>query len=344
MKISIFWMSIFMSTLTFIIHAQDLKINIKSGAEKLGYSYVYINNKILTTADSLGVVVLPKKELNIGDTVKVSFLGFTENKVVYNEEISALNQLDIELDAAIEVSDVVVKGDILKFYKKVVDQRQFISNFYEQKFDFSVVHIINNDTLKYAIGDARLADNVYRRRYKYHRLKISGDTISNIKGILQKTVHKFLYPPRGMKAKDIKNDLMIDDSTYSIKYIGIEDDCNVFSSSGEYFNGRYFTLFYFDRRSKWIKRIEAQYISSMSDGEKIIESSSVNYGRESMITMLNGTFRVESSDKNKGVIEVKLWNIDNTRDIKPTVFEDGEILVDVFPKMFPYFEFTKDSR
>lgn len=336
----IFQIVLFLSFFTPLLQAQDLKIHIKSGSDRLGSSYVFVNSRFAAVADSTGVASLSKKDLHLGDTLKIRFLGFTEGQVIFDKNISELGQIDVMLNTTMNIDDVVVEGDFFKFYKKVVNQNQYISDMCEFKFNFSALYTNGSDTLKYTTGDANLISNWHMRRFKYYRFKTSGDEIPNLKEMVHKARIMIISPAQSiLKVKSIERTHKSRDSIFRIKYVGVEDDCNVFVSSGKFFEGSYQITTYFDRRSRMVRRIDSNYMRIKEDGERIFESSSTTYGSApfATITIIDGVFRVESSDASKGRIEIKFWNVDNTQFKKRNSLTMDD-MVDIFPKVLPYFE------
>lgn len=81
------------------IHAQAVKVHIQSDGLNLPFAYVFINEKLYSSADSTGTALIPHKLLKDGDAVSAEYVGAKETAQIYNgqDEITLnLPGLDIE--------------------------------------------------------------------------------------------------------------------------------------------------------------------------------------------------------------------------------------------------------
>lgn len=104
------------------VQASPLKLSVRSDAnEALWYAYVYVNGRAVTVTDTLGFAQVPEGKLNVGDTLSVSYVGTEPQWVVYDKALQKQGEYAFVLPEkydALVADEVVVKVDLMKFFKK----------------------------------------------------------------------------------------------------------------------------------------------------------------------------------------------------------------------------------
>lgn len=63
--------------------AQPVEVRVCSDAERLPYAYVFVNGRIVGSADSTGCIRIPRQRLSVGDTLGASYVGLRDTSVIY---------------------------------------------------------------------------------------------------------------------------------------------------------------------------------------------------------------------------------------------------------------------
>ncbi len=114
------------------LSAQTFTVRVVSGNEPLAYAYVFINKKIICSADSSGIAAFPQKLLNLGDTISVSYVGATPGMAIYSEEVAGKGECTITLQETVYLKDLTVRGQDAsnKLFKKYF-KPLFVDNWHD---------------------------------------------------------------------------------------------------------------------------------------------------------------------------------------------------------------------
>jgi len=136
-KINFLCLVAFLALFSSNLLAKDLKINVTAQGSPLGYSYIYVNGEIKTTANSMGVALIPLMFLNEGDIISASFVGFNSVKVIFDSNAASKKEITLNLTSDFTLDEVVVKTDLGKFYKKF-QQRELLGRIKSQTVCFTM--------------------------------------------------------------------------------------------------------------------------------------------------------------------------------------------------------------
>lgn len=118
-------------------YAQNLRINVKSGSQDLPFSYVLINGAYYSAADSTGMALIPKKQLQIGDTISARYVGAQETSEIFNgQDEMTLNLPGLEIDSIVVLSKAhrknlwrnINRHKIRKAYQKITCRFEIYKN------------------------------------------------------------------------------------------------------------------------------------------------------------------------------------------------------------------------
>lgn len=114
------------------LSAQNFTVRVVSGKEPLAYAYIFINKKIICSADSSGIAVFPQKLLNLGDTISVSYVGASPGMAIYSEEVAGKGECTIGLQESVYLKDIIVRGQDAsnKMFKKYF-KPLFVGNYHD---------------------------------------------------------------------------------------------------------------------------------------------------------------------------------------------------------------------
>lgn len=114
------------------LSAQTFTVRVVSGNDPLAYAYIFINKKIICSADSSGIAVFPQKLLNLGDTITVSYVGAAPGMAIYSEEIAGKGECTITLHESVYLKDITIQGQDAsnKLFKKYF-KPLFVGNWHD---------------------------------------------------------------------------------------------------------------------------------------------------------------------------------------------------------------------
>lgn len=135
MKIAISVLIIIFSTLVDLT-AQNIRVKVVNDSEPLPYAYIFINNKITTTTDSIGVALIALKKLTIGDTISASYIGTAPSYVVFDGQSSY--QITLSESFAYDIEQVDIVPDIEKMFRKKVARQYTVVGSPIMEADFSI--------------------------------------------------------------------------------------------------------------------------------------------------------------------------------------------------------------
>lgn len=327
------------------LYGKGLKVSVKAEEGSLAFSYIYVNGTITCVADSLGVAYLPIDNINIGDSISASFLGFTSSGIVYDSVVAASKEVEINLIATFTADEVVVSVDVMELYKKFVRKKQYLKNSGRRfHFNFSSNRVNDeNVSVKNRTGEVSFQWYPPLRLYKFPKFKVEGDT-TNLRDDL---VHAFIltmYP-----AQTVTHSRFIGITEFyrrrgystRISYKGIRDDYRIFifTFKNDYISHQ--EMFCFDKDSGFLKYFERHGTEKIPNGEIGSYLGKANFRNErNSLYIVDGSIHLETSNKSRGSYDIKIWNVNSEAlgfrfiDLKKHKFEEG---VNAFKLKLPRF-------
>ena len=156
-KLSILFAIIFFLFSNMYAQENNFRISVVSDRDPLGYAYVFINNKVFGPADSLGIALIPLSQLKIVDTVTVSYLGMEKSFVIFDRKLCSNPIYKFNLKSNLELSEILIIGDVVKFFKKNVEPQYTLCSNHKFTMNFDVKRTLNNVETFNATGTITIA-------------------------------------------------------------------------------------------------------------------------------------------------------------------------------------------
>ena len=208
------------------MYAQEnnFRISVVSDKDPLGYAYVFINNKVFGAADSLGVVLIPFSQLHIGDTISVNYLGMANDFLIFDRKFYSNPEYKFTLKSNLELTEVVVVGDVIKFFKKNVEPKYTLLT--NQKFimNFDIKRYLNDKETFNATGNITIAFPSNMGKYRCLDITTTVDT-----SLIVRTVAEALS--RAINSSAMTKYFSSWKEHITLKYMGVDGDNWIFTWS-----------------------------------------------------------------------------------------------------------------
>lgn len=273
---------------------QDIEIKVMSDSEPLVGAYVWINGNFIGDTDSLGIMCISDKSINLGDTISASFVGFDSDVFIYNKRRSSVK---LDLKSQFTLDEVVVHGSKFNTRRYLKQStKNCLVNHWRTTFSFDFELITSSDSI---LGRAVMAFSVaefkpYIVSFECNENnKESSHYIASIFSIILKC-SKFTF-----------NHFL--NQNYIVRYHGIEGNNKIFTYTHVTNIEKEQTLIKVDEKSRYIK--QAEISSNNSNGNIVfIKTSYTNPNKYSYIDIQEASVQVKSQ---KNCILVKITNIDS---------------------------------
>lgn len=267
--------------------AQDVKVNVVSGEERLAYAYVSVNGHVVGVTDTLGIFNVPRFQLQRGDTLSASFVRFDGRNVIYDGDPS--RELIIDLKANFELEAVTVsaqKINMLRQLRRHTNFPQYI-NTRDKEYDISFESAITDGGIEHNAGGAVKLVLSPRldldRRYKCLSLDARGDTTEVVQ-LIGETMMQTVWLAQSLSfAEQYKNTV--------ITSRGIVDNKRIFILSYTYEAGTMQILLHVDKENKNIRSFEISLLSSDLVNRTNMHANLRPYGRNKVIELIDYEWR-----------------------------------------------------
>jgi len=208
------------------MYAQEnnFRISVVSDKDPLGYAYVFINNKVFGAADSLGVVLIPFSQLHIGDTISVNYLGMANDFLIFDHKFYSNPEYKFTLKSNLELTEVVVVGDVIEFFKKNVEPKYSLLT--NQKFimNFDIKRYLNDKETFNTTGTITIAFPPTMGKYKCLDITTTVDTSLIVRPVVQ-ALSRAIYSSAMTKYFSSWKEHI------TLKYMGVDGDNWIFTWS-----------------------------------------------------------------------------------------------------------------
>lgn len=186
MKTAFSVLIIILSTLADLT-AQNIKIKVVNDSEPLPYAYIFINNKITTTTDSVGMASIAMKALNLGDTISASCIGTAPSYVVFDGKSNY--KITLSESFAYDIEPVDIVPDIEKLFRKKVARQYTVVGSPIMEADFSI-RFTPGESLSGRLKVEHTTKGDHKRFYTLPlEIKTKIDTASLDMAYIRKTLH-----------------------------------------------------------------------------------------------------------------------------------------------------------
>lgn len=265
-----------------VLHAENFTVKVKfDNNEPAGYAYVYLNNKIITTADSVGVALIPIDTINSGDTISASFVGYRNESVCITKKIKQKSECDIVLVRNYTLDEVVVTTnvDAETLYKKYAAKTPFYhyGSINDLKYKYTIKR--NNGVVSSGDGDLSLI-YVYKPIAKDNRRPIKGaysypdanvkDETSFEKQLIASVHHNI------SSTSQYYNSMFkgLYGRAKTLKYNGISNNCHVFTSVTINKKSKTQIVCFFEKETRLLSHFELSMIDYDDNGNVVIAKES----------------------------------------------------------------------
>ncbi len=259
------------------LQAQNLTVSVKfDNNDPVGYAYISINNKIIAATDSIGVALIPIDKINLLDTIAASFVGYGKESVLITDEVKRKMACDIILTRTYDVDEIVVVGtvDADALYKKYTDIYPFYH--WGTIYDLAYKYVLkkNNSSVKSGEGSLSLVYIWKKDRekgrsvagaYAYPEANVQDET-SFEKQLIASVHHNISSASRFYHSMFIH--------TNTLRYLGIQDNCRVFTSVSIKDHSKTQIVCFFDKETKLLSHFELSMIEYDDDGHIVMTRES----------------------------------------------------------------------
>lgn len=271
---------------------QDIEIKVMSDSEPLVGAYVWINGNFIGDTDSLGIMCISDKSINLGDTISASFVGFDSDVFIYNKRRSSVK---LDLKSQFTLDEVVVHGS--KFntrrYLKQSTKDCLVNHWSTTfSFDFEVIEDKNNVQSRH-VGHMNVTFSIA----EYKPYIISFECPDDIQGADSYIADSFSTLLRC--SRFYFNHFL--DKDYVVKYMGKEGSDKVFSYTNNYMQ----VLIKVDDKNRLLKQMETSTLHS-TDTVVIIKASYTSPNKYSYINIKDGSIYKKTPQSH---VLVKVSNI-----------------------------------
>jgi len=209
----------------------NFRISVVSNKDPLGYAYVFINNKVFGSADSLGIALIPVSQLKIGDTVSVSYLGMGKSFVIFDRKLCSNPIYKFNLKSNLELSEILIIGDVVKFFKKNVEPQYTLCSNHKFTMNFDVKRSLNNVETFNATGTIKIAFSPSMKNFRCLNINSVADSSYIVLPVVEAL-------SRGLGSSAMTNYFSSWKEHIELKYLGVEGE------------NRIFTWFFFETASR----------------------------------------------------------------------------------------------
>lgn len=236
------------------------------------YAYVLLNNKPIAVSDTMGIAIIPLKNLTLNDTLSVSYLGASPAWILYDQPLKTRMKHTFVLDeSGYMLSEAVVTyQNVEKLFKKSFKDVPLLNYNCIMTASFDARFIYNNKIYQPIIGTLEAKNERYIPRYwGWFDPPINFYTKSDTTGMMR---FLNLYTHQILTLSNLSISIWQTKNKFKEKpfysYLGEKDNFKVFRFSypQSFLKDYYYQIILnIDKNSKYLKSVEVDALNNQPD-------------------------------------------------------------------------------